>query len=64
MSAQLARFQSPTSGAGSPAMSSAQPKPPDHRRRVLGWRRRRDPTTFEKCLALHMYFAAPHNTRG
>jgi hypothetical protein len=32
-------------------------------RRVFGLWRRREQTTFQKCLAVHMYYAAPHRAQ-
>ena len=34
------------------------PRPKAARARLLFWRRR-ELTTFQKCLAVHMYFASP-----
>lgn len=47
---------------------SASPRSPqeikrsraDHTRRMIERRRSREPTTFQKCLAVHMACAAPN----
>ena len=45
-----------------PATTPRNLNQPDRAKRPRFWHRRA-PTTFHKCLAVHMYFAAPQRAR-